>query len=86
MWPIVLGFLRSNAVYITLPVAAVIGFVGYNLENILSDKYTPYNKSIQENRAERLSDAGRLQNAENVEKLRLREDVLERNLSPSLRK
>lgn len=43
MWPVVLGFLRSNAVYITLPVAAVIGFVGYNLENILSDKYTPYN-------------------------------------------
>ncbi|XP_055686713.1 small integral membrane protein 12-A [Lutzomyia longipalpis] len=86
MWPAIVALLRSNAVYITLPVAAVIGFVGYNLENILSDKYTPYTKSIQENRAERLADDGKLQNAENVEKLRLREDVLERNLSPSLRK
>uniref|UniRef100_A0A1L8DAJ8 Uncharacterized protein n=1 Tax=Nyssomyia neivai TaxID=330878 RepID=A0A1L8DAJ8_9DIPT len=86
MWPVIMALLRRNAVYITLPVAAVIGFVGYNLENILSDKYTPYTKSIQENRAERLTDDGKLQNAENVEKLRLREDVLERNLSPSLRK
>ena len=42
MWPILLHFLRTNAVYITLPVAALVGVVGYNLENLLSDKYTPY--------------------------------------------
>lgn len=35
-------FLRTNAVYITLPFAVIVGVVGYNLENILSDKYTPY--------------------------------------------
>lgn len=42
MWPVIMTFLRSNAIYITLPFAVVIGAVGYNLENILSDKYTPY--------------------------------------------
>lgn len=40
--------------------------------------------SIQENRIERLSDEDHLKDAENVAKLRLKEDVLNRNLSPSL--
>lgn len=35
--------LRTYAPYITLPFAAVVGFIGYNLESIVSDKYTPYN-------------------------------------------
>lgn len=47
MWPIILTFLRSNAVYITLPFAVIIGAVGYNLENILSDKYTPYSSKYR---------------------------------------
>lgn len=42
MWPIIMTILRRNAVYITLPIAGVIGFIGYNLESLLSDKYTPY--------------------------------------------
>lgn len=49
MWPVVMALLRRNAVYITLPVAAVVGFVGYNLESILSDKYTPYSRKCIEN-------------------------------------
>ncbi|XP_013102037.2 small integral membrane protein 12-A [Stomoxys calcitrans] len=84
MWPIIMAILRRNAVYITLPIAGVVGFIGYNLESLLSDKYTPYSKSIQENRAERLTED--LANATQVEKLRLKENVLERNLSPSLQK
>lgn len=36
-------FLRTNAPYITLPVAAIVGVIGYNLESLLSDRYTPYN-------------------------------------------
>uniref|UniRef100_A0A1I8PEU0 Small integral membrane protein 12-A n=1 Tax=Stomoxys calcitrans TaxID=35570 RepID=A0A1I8PEU0_STOCA len=84
MWPIIMAILRRNAVYITLPIAGVVGFIGYNLESLLSDKYTPYSKSIQENRAERLTED--LANAAQVEKLRLKENVLERNLSPSLQK
>ncbi|XP_037951819.1 small integral membrane protein 12-A-like [Teleopsis dalmanni] len=86
MWPIIMAILRRNAVYITLPVAAVVGFVGYNLENLISDKYTPYNKSIQEDRMERLTEEDVLLNAANVEKLGLKSNVLERNLSPSLQK
>ncbi|XP_011182310.1 small integral membrane protein 12 [Zeugodacus cucurbitae] len=83
MWPILMAILRRNAVYITLPIAGVVGFIGYNLENILSDKYTPYNKSILENRAERLAEE-ELADPTRVEKLRLNSNVLERNLSPSL--
>lgn len=43
MWPVFYAALRGYAPYITLPFAALVGFIGYNLENILSDKYTPYN-------------------------------------------
>lgn len=42
MWPLILRLLRTNAPYLTLPFAAIVGIVGYNLESWLSDKYTPY--------------------------------------------
>lgn len=42
MWPIIFQFARANAVYITAPIAAIVGFVGYNIENLVSDKHTPY--------------------------------------------
>lgn len=50
MWgPILFRVLRTYAPYITLPFAAVIGFVGYNFESLISDKYTPYNgKELKE--------------------------------------
>ncbi|XP_005174791.1 small integral membrane protein 12-A [Musca domestica] len=86
MWPVIMALLRRNAVYITLPFAGVVGFIGYNLESLLSDKYTPYSKSIQEIRAERLAEDIADANAAQVDKLRLKENVLERNLSPSLQK
>ncbi|EDW10363.1 small integral membrane protein 12 [Drosophila mojavensis] len=82
MWPVIMALLRRNAVYITLPVAAVVGFIGYNLESLLSDKYTPYSPSIQEIRSQR--QVAEIENAVNVEKLKLSSPVLERNLSPSL--
>lgn len=46
MWPIILAILRRNAVYITLPIAGVVGFIGYNLESMISDKYTPYSRTF----------------------------------------
>lgn len=49
MWPIVMALLRRNAVYITLPFAAIVGFIGYNVENLISDKYTPYSRKFQVN-------------------------------------
>lgn len=45
-WP-ALRVLRVYAPYVTLPFAAIIGFVGYNLERKISNKYTPY-KGIRE--------------------------------------
>lgn len=42
MWPIIMTVLKRNAVYITLPIAGVVGFIGYNIEGFLSNKYTPY--------------------------------------------
>ena len=33
MIPVLMQFLRTYAVYITWPVAAVVGFVGYNIES-----------------------------------------------------
>uniref|UniRef100_A0A023EDV2 Putative secreted protein n=1 Tax=Aedes albopictus TaxID=7160 RepID=A0A023EDV2_AEDAL len=86
MWPILLHFLRTNAIYITLPVAALVGVVGYNLENLLSDKYTPYSESIEEKRVERITDDENLKDATKVDKLVYKENVLGRNLSPSLEK
>lgn len=101
MWPLVLTFLRSNARLVVLPIAAVIGVIGYNIEGIielfrnssiifnvshaglLSDKYTPFSKSIEETRRDRMTDS-LLANADKVEKLGKYENVLSRNLSPSL--
>lgn len=43
-----LGFraLRSYAPYITLPFAAVVGFLGYKIEGAISSKHTPYRGKI----------------------------------------
>jgi len=84
MLPVIYAFLRTYAPYITLPFAGLVGFIGYNLENVLSDKYTPYSKSIEEQRKERLLDEEKLKNAANVEKLKYQANVLGQNLSPSL--
>ncbi|KAI8433365.1 hypothetical protein MSG28_015406 [Choristoneura fumiferana] len=83
MWPIIIAFLRNNAPYFTLPFAAVVGVIGYNLESILSDKYTPFNKAIQDQRLERQDDT---QDPTKVEKLQYKENVLGKNVSPSLQK
>ncbi|CAH1382803.1 hypothetical protein MTP99_006793 [Tenebrio molitor] len=84
MWPLLIRTLRVYAPYITLPFAALVGVVGYNLENIFSDKYTPYNQSIKESRSDRLSTNESLDSAANVEKLRYKANVLGTNVSPSL--
>ncbi|KAM3955683.1 small integral membrane protein 12-A [Aphomia sociella] len=86
MWPLLLRVLRSNAPYLTLPVAAVVGVIGYNLESLLSDRYTPYNKSVQDQRMERLTEEDALNDPTNVKKLKYKENVLGRNVSPSLQK
>lgn len=42
-WGMLLRSMRGYAPYITLPFAAIVGFIGYNIEGRLSNKYTPYN-------------------------------------------
>ncbi|XP_049883955.1 small integral membrane protein 12 [Pectinophora gossypiella] len=84
MWPLLFRFLRTNAPYITLPVAAIVGVIGYNLESLLSDRYTPYNKPVQDQRLERLTDEEILKDPTNVQKLKYKENVLGKNVSPSL--
>lgn len=38
--------LRTYAPYITLPFAAVVGFLGYKIESTISKKHTPYRGEI----------------------------------------
>ncbi|XP_067613876.1 small integral membrane protein 12-A-like [Eurosta solidaginis] len=83
MWPILMAILRRNAVHITLPVAAVVGFIGYNLQSLVSDTYTHYSKSIKELRAERLAAEAQTDPAQR-ENLYFNVGVLERNLPRSL--
>jgi len=77
MLPVLVNLLRPYVTYITFPVALVFGFVGYNIEGWVSDKYTPYNKSIQEQRKER-------QDKEGKADLVIPKTIFEKNLSPSL--
>ena len=38
MWPLVAAYARAYMPYVVMPAAAVVGFIGYNLEDWLSDK------------------------------------------------
>ncbi|XP_044745336.1 small integral membrane protein 12-A [Coccinella septempunctata] len=84
MWPILMRVASRYAPYVTLPFAGIIGFIGYNLESWLSDKYTPYNEAIKDSRGDRLLSDEALSNSTEVEKLKLSGNALNRNLSPSL--
>lgn len=54
MWNIILAAARAYAPIITLPIAMVIGFIGYNAETLFSSKTTPYpEKTKVEEREER---------------------------------
>ncbi|KAL3278687.1 hypothetical protein HHI36_016224 [Cryptolaemus montrouzieri] len=84
MWPLIIRAASRYAPYITLPFAGLVGFIGYNLENWLSDKYTPYNEPIKEARGERLLSDEVLAKATEKDPLKLSGKALDRNVSPSL--
>ncbi|XP_078592136.1 small integral membrane protein 12-like [Branchiostoma floridae x Branchiostoma japonicum] len=69
MWQV---FIRTYAPYITFPFALVIGFVGYNFENLVrGGKQQPYrNKSILEEREERKLEAIEEKDPTEVDKLK----------------
>jgi len=81
--------MRSYAPVILLPVSAVIGIIGYNLEAILSDKYTPYKReSIEEQREDRQLQELPVGSPPVVDTIKERKfvpkSIFERNLSPQL--
>lgn len=41
MWNVIVAVARQYAPVVVMPVAIVVGFIGYNAESILSDKSTP---------------------------------------------
>lgn len=60
------------------PLVAVIGFIGYNIEGWLSDRYTPSTAPVNQQRMERL-----LENVDSTS-TKKKHSPLEVNLSPSL--
>ncbi|XP_076044140.1 small integral membrane protein 12 [Oratosquilla oratoria] len=87
MWPVVLQMLRTYAPYVTLPVAAVIGFVGYNIEKHFH-KTVPNRPSVDQQREERqleeLLKAGTPVPDPLSKRSFIPETVFEKNVSPSL--
>ena len=80
--------LRNYSPVILLPVAAVIGVIGYNVEGLISDKYTPYKPSIAEQREERLLEELPKQAKEHgslADKKFVPKTIFEKNLSPQLK-
>ena len=53
MWPVLMAAARNYAPMLVFPFAFAIGVVGYNLEGVVSDKSTPWKKSVIERREER---------------------------------
>lgn len=88
MWPILMNILRSNAPYITLPFAVVVGIIGYNIESWVSDKSTPFKNSIEEQREDRLLKDLENVDAKHIESLKEKKfvprTIFEKNVSPSL--
>ncbi|XP_011686025.1 PREDICTED: small integral membrane protein 12-B [Wasmannia auropunctata] len=80
MWPLIVRSLGQVGKYVTLPIVAVIGFVGYNVEGWISDRYTPATKPITQQRQERLLQ----ENISGSSAIKKKHNPLEVNLSPSL--
>lgn len=64
--------------FLSLPLVGVIGFIGYNIEGRLSDRYTPPTAPVNQQRMERL-----LENVDSTS-TKKKHNPLEVNLSPSL--
>ncbi len=88
MWPIIINFMRVNAPYITLPFAAIIGVIGYNIERMVSDRTTPFKNSIEEQREDRMLKDLEKTDAKEIDSLKEKKfvprTIFEKNVSPSL--
>uniref|UniRef100_A0A2C9JYU2 Small integral membrane protein 12 n=1 Tax=Biomphalaria glabrata TaxID=6526 RepID=A0A2C9JYU2_BIOGL len=77
MWNLIFSAARTYAPYITLPIAAVIGVVGYNIEWVLrKEKNTPFKaKSIQEERIERTLKELEMIDPTKIDSLKSKKDI-----------
>lgn len=77
MWNIIFNAARIYAPYITLPFAAVVGVIGYNLEwTLRKERNTPYKaSSTQEDRNERTLREIELVDPTHVESLKSKKDI-----------
>lgn len=86
MWPLMVA-LRTYAPYITLPFAAVVGFVGYNVEKYFRTP-PPSRPSVEDQRTDRLLkelvDGDKVEQATLKEKAFVPKTIFERNVSPGL--
>ncbi|KAL6430799.1 hypothetical protein ACFW04_006964 [Cataglyphis niger] len=78
MWPLIIRSFGHFGKYIMLPFVGIVGFIGYNVEGWISDRYTPSTPSIKQQRQERL-----LQNVDSSATIK-KHNPLEVNLPPSL--
>jgi len=89
MIPILWAVLRNYAPVIVFPAVVVVGVIGYNIEGIVSNKYTPFKPSIEEQRSQRqLEELGKLSSEPTKleDKQFVPKSIFERNLSPQLQK
>ena len=85
MWPVLMNVLRTYAPVITLPAAALIGFIGYNLESLF-DRSTPAPlEGIKDSREERRLGDGAAQLDTLKEHSFVPRTVFEKNVSPTLK-
>lgn len=54
MWPLLGRVLSKFGNTIQLPIVCIIGFIGYQLEGLISDRYTPATAPVTVQREERL--------------------------------
>ena len=53
MWPAIMAVARRYAPMVVFPFAVIIGAIGYNMESIMSDRYTPWRESTIQRREKR---------------------------------
>ena len=82
MWPLLAAYTRTYMPYVVMPAAFVVGFIGYNLEDWVSDKYTPHRDSAIERREERKA----REVLEGTSEFKVPTSIFERNVSPGLEK
>lgn len=80
MWIVINTLLKRYIPIVTLPIAGVVGFLGYHIEGWISDKYTPAAPAVKQQREDRL-----LTNLDSgSQPSKTKHSPLEVNLSPSL--